>query len=40
MFLPVAHNEMRTFGEMPAAEKHAISHRALAFRQLIDACFG
>jgi XTP/dITP diphosphohydrolase len=40
MFLPVANNETRTFGEMPAAEKHAISHRALAFRQLIDACFG
>lgn len=40
MFQPVANNEMRTFGEMPAVEKHAISHRALAFRQLIDACFG
>ncbi|QDO97859.1 RdgB/HAM1 family non-canonical purine NTP pyrophosphatase [Ferrovibrio terrae] len=40
MFQPVENNEMRTFGEMPAAEKHAISHRALAFRQLIDACFG
>lgn len=40
MFLPALNNETRTFGEMPAAEKHAISHRALAFRQLIDACFG
>jgi XTP/dITP diphosphohydrolase len=41
MFLPrVSDDETRTFGEMPAAEKHAISHRARAFRQLIDACFG
>lgn len=40
MFLPRVNSEMRTFGEMPASEKHAISHRALAFRQLIDACFG
>lgn len=43
MFLPqveVDSGNLRTFGEMPAAEKHAISHRALAFRQLIDACFG
>mgnify|MGYP005817718635 CR=1 FL=1 len=29
-----------TFGEMPPAAKHAISHRALAFRQLVAACFG
>lgn len=28
-----------TFAEMDPAEKHAISHRASAFRQLIDACF-
>ena len=28
-----------TFGEMDAAAKHAISHRALAFRQLVEACF-
>lgn len=40
MFLPQMNDETRTFGEMPAAQKHAISHRALAFRQLIDACFG
>ena len=40
MFLPRVNSETRTFGEMPASEKHAISHRALAFRQLIDACFG
>lgn len=30
----------RTFGEMPASEKHRVSHRAAAFRQLVDACFG
>jgi len=40
MFLPRVNSETRTFGQMPASEKHAISHRALAFRQLIDACFG
>ena len=40
MFLPRVNSETRTFGEMPASEKHAISHRALTFRQLIDACFG
>jgi XTP/dITP diphosphohydrolase len=28
-----------TFGEMPPAEKHAISHRADAFRRLVAACF-
>ena len=28
-----------TFGEMDPAEKHKISHRAAAFRQLIEACF-
>ncbi|MAF96131.1 MAG: non-canonical purine NTP pyrophosphatase, RdgB/HAM1 family [Rhodospirillaceae bacterium] len=28
-----------TFGEMAAAEKHRISHRARAFRKLVDACF-
>jgi XTP/dITP diphosphohydrolase len=28
-----------TFGEMEPEAKHAISHRALAFRKLIDACF-
>lgn len=37
MFLPDGHD--RTFGEMAPAAKHAISHRAVAFRQLIDACF-
>ncbi len=29
-----------TFGEMDPAEKHQISHRADAFRKLVDACFG
>ena len=29
-----------TFAEMDPAEKHAISHRADAFRQLLDACLG
>ena len=28
-----------TFGQMNPADKHAISHRADAFRQLVDACF-
>jgi len=38
MFL--ADGQTLSFGEMEPAAKHAISHRALAFRQLIDACFG
>jgi len=29
----------QTFGEMDAEEKHAISHRADAFKKIIDACF-
>jgi XTP/dITP diphosphohydrolase len=29
----------RTFGEMDPAAKHAISHRADAFRKLVAACF-
>jgi XTP/dITP diphosphohydrolase len=29
-----------TFGEMEAAAKHAISHRANAFAQLLASCFG
>ena len=28
-----------TFGEMAPAEKHKISHRAMAFGKLVDACF-
>lgn len=38
IFIPDGHNI--TFGEMDPDEKHAISHRADAFRQLIAACFG
>jgi XTP/dITP diphosphohydrolase len=37
IFLP--DNSTLTFGEMEAEAKHAISHRALAFRQLVEACF-
>jgi len=37
MFLPDGYVE--TFGELDPAHKHAISHRAAAFRQLIAACF-
>ncbi|MSP88787.1 MAG: RdgB/HAM1 family non-canonical purine NTP pyrophosphatase [Alphaproteobacteria bacterium] len=29
-----------TFGEMEPATKHEISHRAVAFRKLVAACFG
>ncbi len=28
-----------TFGEMEPEKKHGMSHRALAFRQMVDACF-
>jgi XTP/dITP diphosphohydrolase len=35
MFVPAGHDQ--TFGEMDPAEKHAISHRAEAFRKLVDA---
>lgn len=38
MFVPEGHD--LTFGEMDPAAKHAISHRAQAFRLLIEACFG
>ncbi|WP_119422629.1 RdgB/HAM1 family non-canonical purine NTP pyrophosphatase [Desertibaculum subflavum] len=37
MFLPLGRTE--TFGEMDQDAKHAISHRAVAFRKLIAACF-
>ena len=37
MFVPDGRTE--TFGEMDPAEKHAMSHRAAAFRQLVAACF-
>ena len=35
----VADGHVITFGEMDPAEKHAISHRANAFRELVAACF-
>jgi XTP/dITP diphosphohydrolase len=35
MFVPVGHD--RTFGEFDPQEKHAISHRAEAFRKLVAA---
>jgi XTP/dITP diphosphohydrolase len=38
MFLP--HGGTKTFGEMDPDEKHAISHRARAFAQVLAACFG
>ncbi len=37
MFMPLGRT--RTFGEMPAEEKHADSHRARSMAQLIAACF-
>jgi len=37
MFQPLGHAE--TFGEMAADDKHAISHRADAFRKLVANCF-
>jgi len=36
-FIPNGHQQ--TFAEMEPAAKHAMSHRADAFKQLIDACF-
>jgi len=38
MFQPIGHN--RTFAEMLADEKNAISHRADSFNKLIQGCFG
>ena len=37
VFVPEGHQQ--TFAEMEPAAKHAMSHRADAFKQLIDACF-
>jgi XTP/dITP diphosphohydrolase len=37
IFIPTGHSV--TFAEMEPADKHAMSHRANAFKQLIDACF-
>lgn len=38
VFVPDGH--ARTFAEMPPLEKHAMSHRARAFEQLVAACLG
>jgi len=38
LFIPDGHDI--TFGEFKPADKHAISHRADAFRKLVAACFG
>lgn len=38
IFVPDGHSV--TFAEMEPAAKHAMSHRAIAFRQLVEACFG
>jgi XTP/dITP diphosphohydrolase len=38
MFQPDGHD--RTFAEMTAGEKNAISHRSIALRQFLAACFG
>jgi XTP/dITP diphosphohydrolase len=37
IFVPEGHDE--TFGEFEPAAKHAISHRAEAFKKLVAACF-
>jgi XTP/dITP diphosphohydrolase len=38
MFLPAG--AVQTFGEMDPGAKHAVSHRARAFAQVLAACFG
>jgi XTP/dITP diphosphohydrolase len=35
----LADGESETFGEMEPPQKHEISHRAVAFRKLVAACF-
>ena len=35
----IAEGHTQTFGEMDPAQKHAMSHRADAFSQLVAACF-
>ena len=37
IFTPTGHSQ--TFAEMDPADKHAMSHRAIAFNQLLEACF-
>ena len=36
----IADGHAQTFGEMEPVDKHAISHRARAFRKLVDGCLG
>jgi XTP/dITP diphosphohydrolase len=38
MFVPVG--SQQTFGEMDPDDKHAVSHRARAFAQVLASCFG
>ena len=38
IFVPAGARQ--TFGDMDPAEKHAVSHRARAFAQVLTACFG
>lgn len=38
MFVPVGHDQ--TFGEMEPLSKHKMSHRADAFRKLVEALKG
>lgn len=38
VFLP--EGKSQTFGEMDPAEKHEMSHRAVAFAKLVEGCFG
>ncbi|NNE84954.1 MAG: non-canonical purine NTP pyrophosphatase, partial [Alphaproteobacteria bacterium] len=37
IFQAIGHKQ--TFGEIDPDDKHAISHRAVAFRKMLDACF-
>lgn len=37
IFRPEGYNQ--TFGEMPPMQKNAISHRAVAFKKLVEGCF-
>ena len=38
MFVPLGNSQ--SFGEMEPDEKHALSHRARAFAQVLTSCFG
>jgi XTP/dITP diphosphohydrolase len=38
IFMP--DGKTQTFGEMDPTEKHAMSHRAVAFAKLVEGCFG